>query len=211
MRKILLSILTITSTIPVFADTSVSLNSNLDCSTTTPCYIIKSNGDMLSHAIDQGTSQKQMLKTIQENILPNFDFTIMTKLAMGNNWKQATDEQKSQLIAVFKDLLVNTYSVALTRFKGADVTINSSKIDPSGKKAAVTTSVILANDTSKNAINTEWDLVKANTGWKIYDMKVENASIIATYRSQIGNTIKSDGIDGLIKQLKAKVAANKKI
>ena len=52
-------------------------------------------------------------------ILPHFDFTRMTRLAMGKNWSKATPEQQQELVKEFRTLLVRTYSNALSTYSDA--------------------------------------------------------------------------------------------
>jgi phospholipid transport system substrate-binding protein len=59
------------------------------------------------------------------------------------------------------------------------------------------------------AITSQYDLAKIGAAWKIYDVKIENASIVTTYRSQFNDTIQKDGVSGLISQLQTKADALK--
>ena len=43
---------------------------------------------------------------IQNSIVPQIDFNLMTKFAMGNSWKQANPEQQTKITQLFQQLLV---------------------------------------------------------------------------------------------------------
>lgn len=179
-----------------------------DCSEQTPCYVIKSSANVLSQAINQNYSDKQAYNMIQNSIIPQIDFTLVTRMVMGQNWKTATEDQQTKITSQFKDMLVYSYTSAVSKFKGAQVTINNSTISPNNpKKAAVDSTITMPSNGNSNnqPINVEYDLAKIGNSWKIYDVKIENASIVMTYRGQFNDIIQANGIDGLISQLQTKV------
>lgn len=181
-----------------------------DCASGSACFVIKSSATTLSQAVNQNLSSQQAFDMIQDSIIPQIDFTLMTRLAMGNNWKAATPEQQDQITNQFKQMLVYSYSKALSKLKGANVTITNSK-NVSDKKSIVNCTLAMPSNGNSNnqPINIEYDLAKIAGSWKIYDVKIENASIVTTYRSQFNDTIQKDGVAGLISQLQAKTDALK--
>jgi phospholipid transport system substrate-binding protein len=65
----------------------------------------------------QSGDSKKVIALVEEKILPHFDFTRMTALAMGLNWRKASAEQRARLTDQFRTLLVRTYSTALTKYR----------------------------------------------------------------------------------------------
>lgn len=201
-------------TMAIADDTTNVVVTAKNCDATTPCYIIKTSANTLSQAVNQDISSKQAMSMIQNSIVPQIDFTLMTKLAMGANWKQATTDQQTQVTALFKQLLVNSYAIALSKFKGADVAIIKSAIDSDNPNKGIVNSTITmpSSDNKAQPINVEYNLTNKNAAntWKIYDVKIENASLSTTYRNQFNDIIQKDGVDGLIAQLQTKVDGMKK-
>lgn len=188
---------------------AITLKNGVDCSSNSPCSVIYATGLELSKALNDGSlTETSSRKIIQASILPHLDFEIITKLALGNNWKQASEGQQEQIVNLFKQMLINSYSYALSKLSGAKVGINSSKIsgDKQNKAAVLTTITLPNNGNSDNQpVNLEYNLARINGDWKIYDVKIENASIVTTYRSQFNEIVQKDGIGGLIKALQNKV------
>ncbi len=52
----------------------------------------------------QGGNKAKILDLVEAKILPHFDFTRMTRLAMGKNWSKATPEQQQELVKEFRTL-----------------------------------------------------------------------------------------------------------
>ena len=61
-----------------------------------------------------------------------------------------------------------------------------------------------AAESGKQPVQIDYRMVKTPNGWKVYDVVVENLSLVTTYRSQFQSEIARAGIDGLIKTLEAK-------
>lgn len=189
-----------------------SVTSTISCEVNSPCYLVKDTSDKVIKIINSGSLNKQSTLLITNIVTSQFDFTLMTRYALGNNWKNATPTEQTELVDNFKQLLVFTYSVALSKFKGAKININSESIN--NKKAIVMSQVLIPNGEEKpSAIKVEYDIAKTSESqpWKAYDIKIENASLVTTYRNQFNEIIQTSKIEGLIKQLKAKVASLQKL
>lgn len=184
-----------------------SITVNIPCVADSPCAIITGTSKQVLQAVDEGLTPTKTMNLIQTVVAPQFDFTLMTKYALGKNWKLATVEQQTQLLTLFKELLIYTYASALAKFKGAQITITSSGI--TGRKATVITQVLLPNTTNNNTqpVKVEYDLAKSQHAgaWKVYDIKIENASLVTTYRNQFNDVIQTNQVAGLIKQLQTKL------
>ena len=112
-----------------------------------------------------------------------------------------------------QNLLIFTYSTALYKFKNAKITLTDETIDtiaPNKSKARVISQVLLPNITNAQPVKVEYDLIRYNNQqWKAYDIKIENASLVTTYRNQFNDVIQTSKINGLIKQLQDKIASLK--
>jgi phospholipid transport system substrate-binding protein len=180
------------------------------CEPTSPCGVVSDTTKKVLEAVNKGVPKSKTANLINTAAAPQFDFNLMTRYAMGNNWKLASNDEQNELVDLFKELLIYTYSTALSKFKGAQITLTNSTID--GKKPKVITQVLLPSaNPNAQPIKVEYDLAKVSedASWKAYDIKIENASLITTYRNQFNEVVQSDKIEGLIKQLQTKVNALK--
>ncbi len=186
---------------------SNNIITTIDCDQQTACYVVMATTDSVLNALNSGASQKKISNLIENVVTPKFDFQLMTKYALGNNWKLATTSQQTELVATFQELLIITYSSALSKFKGAKITITNEAA--STKKSAVLSQVILPNVAANSQpIQVEYDFAKVGDSqeWRAYDIKIENVSLVTTYRNQFNEIVQSSNIKGLITQLKTKVA-----
>src|SRR5574343_252780 len=76
----------------------------------------------------QNGSTNKVIDLVEKKVLPHFNFTHMTRLALGKEWNKASAGQQQQLTQEFKTLLVRTYSNALTSYKNQKVDRKSTRL-----------------------------------------------------------------------------------
>jgi phospholipid transport system substrate-binding protein len=150
--------------------------------------------------IQNGSTQKAV-ELVDQKVLPHFDFRHMTALAVGKDWKKASPGQQQQLTAEFKTLLVRTYSNALTSYKNQKIVYKPFKMNPGDSEVLVRTEVVQAGS---KPVQIDYNLEKADAGWKVYDVVVAGISLVTNYRDQFAQEVRSGGIDGLIAAIATK-------
>ncbi len=146
--------------------------------------------------IQKGNIPKVM-DLVEKKIVPFTDMRRTTEMAMGPNWKKATPEQQAILTAEFKNLLMRTYSGALSQLRDQTVQFKALRAAPDDKEVIVKTVVIGRGD----PVPLDYRLEKGANGWKVYDMNIMGAWLVEAYRNQFSNQISQNGIDGLVKFL----------
>jgi phospholipid transport system substrate-binding protein len=149
----------------------------------------------------QSGNTRKAAELIEIKVLPNFDFSRMTMLAVGREWRNATLAQQKTLTDEFHTLLVRTYANALTSYKNQSIDFKPFKM------ASGETDVIVRSEVKQagaKSISIDYSLQKADAGWKVYDVIVGGVSLVTSYRDQFKQEIGTNGIDGLIKSLQAK-------
>lgn len=147
----------------------------------------------------QSGNQQRVLDLVEAKILPHVDFQRMTALAAGRFWRQATPEQQKQLTDEFRDLLVYTYSGAISQVKDQKLEFKPLRADPSDTEVEVRSQVIQPR--GGDPIQLNYRLEKVASGWKIYDVNVLGAWLVETYKGNFAAEISRGGIDGLINTL----------
>jgi phospholipid transport system substrate-binding protein len=150
-------------------------------------------------------NDKKIRDLVEVRVLPYFDFSTMTALAVGKTWRSATPAQQTALTTEFRALLIRTYSAVLTSYKSLDVDVKPVKMAANDTDVIVRTEVSAAN---VDPIQIDYRLQKGAQGWKVYDVSVKGISLVTNYRSNFNQIIQQDGIDGLIKQLSDKNSNN---
>ena len=155
----------------------------------------------------QGGALKPLIAIVDNKIMPNVDFVRMTASATGPAWRRATPEQRQKLQDEFKILLVRTYAGALKQVSDQTVEVKPMRAGPDDKEVLVRTQVTGRGD----PIQLDYRLERTpgqGAGWKIFDLNVLGVWLVTNYRSQFGEQINQNGIDGLIKALAERNQAN---
>lgn len=169
----------------------------------TPDALVKSTADEVLTVIRTTKDKTALRKAAEQKVLPHFDFRAMTQLAVGQHWRQASPEQQKALEDAFRTLLVNTYTASMNVASTGKESVEVKPVDlkPGDNDVVVRTLVRTAN---RQPIPVDYRMTKGPNGWKIYDVIVENLSLVTNYRSSFASEIGRTGIDGLVKALQAK-------
>ena len=137
---------------------------------------------------------------IEEKVVPVFDFSLMTQLAMARNWRLATPEQRDALTAEFKTMLVRTYSGTLAGYRDSTITYKPLRA------VAGDTDATVRSDVRQGArrLRIDYDMSRTPEGWKVYDVKLDGISLVTAYRGGFAARIRDSGVDGLIRALAEK-------
>jgi len=149
----------------------------------------------------QAGNRQKTIALVEQKVLPHFDFTRMTALAMGPNWRKATPEQQKLLVEQFRTLLVRTYSTALSAYRNQVIDVKPPRAQPNDSEVVVRSEV---KQSGAEPVTIDYSMSKTPAGWKVYDVAVNAASLVTTYRDTFATEVRNGGIDGLIKSLSAK-------
>jgi len=146
-------------------------------------------------------NRAKLIQLIDAKVLPHFNFTAMTALAMGQSWNKATPEQKKRLSEEFRTLLVRTYASALAAYSEQKFDFRPLRAKPTDTDVTVQVRVL---QPGTQPVPIDYSMEKTSAGWKVYDVMVGGVSLVANYRTEFNNVVRESGIDGLIKNLTAK-------
>ncbi len=142
-------------------------------------------------------------KVIGDDLETVVDFAEMARLTLPGKWDTLVDAQKTEFTGLLTKMVRNTY---VKRWKpGNPVEIQYGKVaTPAGDKADVATTITV-NKTSAEVL---YKLHQSGGHWLVWDIVVDDASQVQTYRSSFKKVLEREGWDGLIKRMKK--AADKK-
>ena len=149
----------------------------------------------------QSGNTKKTIVLVEQKVLPHFNFTRMTALAMGINWRKATPDQQKMLVDQFRTLLVRTYSTALSSYRNQVIEFKPLRAQAGDGNVVVRSEV---KQSGTEPVSIDYSLEKTPAGWKVYDVVVGGVSLVTTYRDTFANEVRNGGVDGLIKNLDSK-------
>ena len=147
----------------------------------------------------QGPSKKaERREKLRQVVLPRFDFAEMAKRALGNNWNRYPDKQR-EFVTAFTQLLEETYADQIELANGDKVVYLNERTEKDYSEVATKVISPKGEETSMT-----YKLHPVDSDWKVFDIVVENISIVNNYRSQFNRVLSNASLDELIKRIKEK-------
>lgn len=138
-------------------------------------------------------------KAVDDVVVPRFDVPYIAQLVLATHYKTATPEQRTRFAESFKNMLVRAYGNAmLDNYNSIQIEWLPVRVD--GERALVNTSMS-SGAGQKYAIG--FRVRKVADDWKVFDIAVENISLITNFRSQLSAEIKKNGLDNVIARMES--------
>ena len=128
-----------------------------------------------------------------------FDVTETARRALGPHWQARTPAEREEFVQLFADLLERTYIARIDEYGGERIRYVGEAVD--GDYAIVRARIITRKGTEVPA---ESRMIRHGQRWLIYDVSLENVSLISNYRSQFDRIIRTSSYSELIKRLREK-------
>ena len=137
-------------------------------------------------------------EALRQAILPRFDFSEMAKRSLGSHWKNQQSRQE-EFVAVFTNFVENTYVGKVESFKDEKIVFARERIE---QNLAEVGTQIVPSKGEPFSLNYKLHLV--GNDWKVYDVVIENISMVNNYRSQFSRILANASFDELIRKLREK-------
>jgi phospholipid transport system substrate-binding protein len=126
-----------------------------------------------------------------------FDVNETARRALGPHWQARTASERNEFIQLFADLLERTYISKIDLYRGERLRYTAEAID--GEFATVRAKVVTNKGTE---VPVEARMLKRGDQWLIYDIAIENVSLISNYRTQFDRIIRTSSFGELVRKLK---------
>jgi phospholipid transport system substrate-binding protein len=126
-----------------------------------------------------------------------FDVNETARRALGRHWQTRSGPERDEFVQLFADLLERTYISKIDLFGGERLRYTAENVD--GDFAVVRAKVITNRGTE---VPVEARMLKRGDHWLIYDIAIENVSLIANYRTQFDRIIRTSSYQELIRKLR---------
>ena len=143
---------------------------------------------------------KKVYELVNARVLPHFDFGAMADLALGKYKDRVNAEQRSVIVTEFRLLLVRTYSSALVEYNDQELIYLPTDGTEVEDMVTVRTKY---NQSGEIPITIDYSLRLGDDGWKVFDVSVDEVSLVTNYHSSFARAITRNGVDGLIKTLQS--------
>jgi phospholipid transport system substrate-binding protein len=143
--------------------------------------------------------KKDLRARLAEIIYPRFDFAEMAKRSLGPHWARRTPEEQREFVKLFAELLGRSYTDKIESYSNQNVVYTQEVED---KNFAEVDTTIVSDKQERVSIN--YKLHSVDKEWRVYDLVIEDISIINNYRSQFNRVIARSSFEELVRMLKEK-------
>jgi len=150
-----------------------------------------------------GTDREEKWRQIGAIIDEGFDFQSMSQSVLARNWQAATKEEKRQFVEFFSQYLEETYRAKIESHTNQRVDVLKETVR--GERAVVNTAIV----TDANSIPVDYKLKLNGDTWFAYDVVIEGISLVNNYRNTFDAIVKSEGMDGLLRDLEGRIARHR--
>lgn len=144
---------------------------------------------------DKADERRHLLEKVVE---ARFDYAEMSRRALGAPWNQLTDQQKGEFVDLFRTLLTNSYADKIETYSGEGVQYLNERTEK--EYAEVRTKVL----SGKTEIPLDYRLIHKAEDWRVYDVVVDNISLVNNYRGQFTKILRASSYSDLVDQLRKK-------
>ena len=159
---------------------------------------------VLANPASQGEEQQQeRIKQVWTIVEPYFDLQDMAQRTLGVHWRERTEEERREFVQLFTALIEKTYSSTLTRYTSdVQFTFDGQRID--GDFAEVDTRLIAPS--LDKPIPIQYHLHRVGGEWRIYDVVIDNVSLVHNYRNQFNRILSQSSYNELVQSIKKKLS-----
>ncbi len=143
--------------------------------------------------------KNEHMERLREIVRPLFNFKEMARRSLGRHWRDMPPEDRTEFVAVFTDLLEIAYAEKIDLYKGGEVRFIREVVDED--YARVDSKV---KDNKGTDYSVSYKLLREDGDWRIYDVVVENVSLINNYRAQFGRIIRKSSYKELVEKIRQK-------
>lgn len=168
-----------------------------------PNEFVRETAELLDQKL-QGQKQrlaadrKALYALIDEILLPRFDRRYSAQLVLGRHWRSASEEQRQRFIDAFYDAMLQRYADGLLEFDMSRLEIQPYRGEESESRTMVRTTVRLDDGTK---VPVDYGLIKRDSGWMMFDVRVEGISYVRRFRSEYNSEIQATSMDAVIERL----------
>ena len=145
------------------------------------------------------SNKNERRNKLKEVIYQRFDFTEMAKRSLGSAWRRRSPEEQKEFVKLFTDLLERAYLDQLESYNGEKIQYVKETEDDN--HAQVDTKII---DNKGREFSVNYRLHNRNGDWKIYDVVIEDISLINNYRAQFNRVLVKSPYEDLVNRMKGK-------
>lgn len=142
--------------------------------------------------------RRRAIRAITDGV---FDWAEMARRALGRHWEARTQAEQQEFVALFRDLLERAYITKIEKYSGEKLAYAGETSD--GDQALVRTRV---ETKPGQEVAIDYRMSRQGDRWMVYDVLVENISLVGNYRTQFDGIIKTSSFEELMRKIRTRAS-----
>lgn len=168
-----------------------------------PEEFIQRLGDRTIAVLRENSPDPQKLAAIKQLLDQATDLELVARLVMGRYWRSATEAQRQEYLRLFNALIMQTMAERLSWYSGE--TFEITDVRPVDERDTMVSTRILRPH-GKPPIQVDWRVRESNGRYLLIDIVAEGVSLVVSQRSEAAEFINRNGIDGLLAEMRERLA-----
>jgi phospholipid transport system substrate-binding protein len=168
-----------------------------------PQDFIQRLGDRTVAILNEATAPPEKLQQLKRLLDESTDLELIARLVMGRYWRQATEAQRQEYVRLFKALVMQTMAERFSWYTGETFEVTGQ--NPVDERDTMVSTRIV-RPSGKPPILVDWRVREGDGGYLLIDILAEGVSLVVTQRSEAAEVVNRGGIDGLLAEMRARLA-----
>lgn len=145
---------------------------------------------------------RERRKRLEEIVSSRFSYEELTKRVLGGRWPKLSEDERKEVVELFRDLLIKTYADRVEAYSGEPVNYLGERVEKvrETEYAEVRTKAKVGNAD----VPIDYRLINLSGAWQVYDLVIDEISLVSNYRSQFKKILASGSYQDLVDQLRKK-------
>lgn len=173
---------------PAFADAAAA-----------QAFIAGLGDEVVAILTNSALSNQEKLADLKKLLDDNTDLDLVARLVLGRHWRTASEADRKEYVALFRQILTNTLAARLGDYEGQTFEIVGNS-ELSERDTAVQTQINRLNGAPP--LSVDWRVRQSDNGYAIIDVVAEGVSLVVSQRNEVSSIVERDGMPGLIEAMR---------
>lgn len=164
-----------------------------------PSVVFKERERIISTILqDRKLDEKVRREKLVGQMRESFDYQELAKRSLGGHWETLNARQRADFTAVLKELIEHSVLAKVKPVDSFSAEVVNEVVN--GKQATLASAVTAKHDGQPVKVEFQMTSTKER-GWVVYDMVIDEVSLLTSYRQQFGKIIKTESFDSLMNKM----------
>ena len=161
--------------------------------------------ELRSNRSEYEADKCQLYSMVRNIVLPQFWVDKIVRIILGKHFKEASPEMRSRFSDAFMEMMIRTYATAMFEYTEQGLVPPPPEILEKDEPAGTALLRQRVPVSGQAPVLVDYDMRRTTDDhWQILDIKIDNISLVITYRLQYDHMIRKKGIELVLYTLEKK-------